>query len=369
MVERAKLSDYAELLSFEERVFHVRFRAKVPKLYANPAVCVDMHRVVKENGKIVAAIAAWPGDLLTSKGSLHAIGIGSVAVDASCRGKGYMREMMLCCDEIARERHAAIGCLSGHRQRYGYYGYAPGGVQYTYEISDYCVARIKPQRTYTFTPLKHDTAAVPALCALFCTQNARWARSEASFALITTTWRCRAYVIRDDADNICGYLITERFRGEIGELVLADGVRAADVLSQFAQYKKWKRLRVTLQEPQLTLRRQLASFAEHPCVSAPAMFKIYDYKKLIDVLGDWKASEMPLPEGSLVLDLAGERLRVTVRGGACTAEPTNAAADLTFTEDEAVAALTSPFAPPQGNALFDSWAPLCPLFLPHCDNI
>ena len=54
MTERPALSDYNQLLSFEERVFHVRFRQKVPKLYRDPAVCVDRHRVIRENGKIVA---------------------------------------------------------------------------------------------------------------------------------------------------------------------------------------------------------------------------------------------------------------------------------------------------------------------------
>ena len=50
MVERALLSDYSELLAFEERVFRVRFCGKVPKLYTDPAVCAEAHRVVKENG-------------------------------------------------------------------------------------------------------------------------------------------------------------------------------------------------------------------------------------------------------------------------------------------------------------------------------
>lgn len=369
MVERAALSDYRELLSFEERVFHVRFRGKVPKLYCDPAVCVDAHRVVKENGRIVAAIAAWPGALVTPAGSLHAVGIGSVAVDGKCRGKGYMREMMLCCDEIARAQNAAVGYLSGYRQRYGYYGYAPGGVHNTYEIRDYYIDRARPQKNYTFAPLRQDAGALSAVFALFAAQDIRWQRTEADFALTASTWRCRAYTVRDDAGAVCGYLITERFFGEIGELVLADAADAADVLPQFARYKKWRRLRVTLQPGQIALQKQLAAFAEHPSVSPPALFKIYDYRTVLEVLGSWKAQTTPLPEGSLVLDLGGTRLRVTVGGGVCTAEPTKDRADLAFDEKEAVTALTTPFAPPTESALFNAWAPLCPLFLPHCDSV
>jgi predicted N-acetyltransferase YhbS len=369
MVERAALSEYSELLAFEERVFRVRFCGKVPKLYTDPAVCVDVHRVVKENGRIVAAIAAWPGDIVTPAGVLHAVGIGSVAVDSACRGKGYMREMMLQCDEIARAQNAALGYLSGHRQRYGYYGYAPGGVRLGYEISAYDVARAKPKTSYTFTPLKNDANALPAVYARYAAQDARWQRTEADFALTASTWRCRAYVIRSDAGAVCGYLITERFRGQIGELVLAAGVDAADVLVQFARYKNWKQLRVTVQPGQTALQQQLGAFGEHPHVEAPAMFKIYDYKKVIETLGSWKAQTVPLPEGSLVLNLAGEKWRVTLKGGVCTAEATTDGADLCFTEHEAVVALTTPFFPPTKNALFNAWAPLCPVWLPHCDSV
>ena len=369
MVERALLSDYKELLAFEERVFHVRFRGKVPKLYCDPAVCANAHRVVKEDGNIVAAIAAWPGDLSTPAGSLSGVGIGSVAVDGRCRGRGYMREMMLCCDEIARAQNAAFGYLSGYRQRYGYYGYAPGGIQYIYELRDYFIDRAKPEKAYTFLPLRQDESALPAVYALFAAQDAHWARTEADFALTAATWRCRAYTVRDETGAVCGYLITERFRGDIGELVLAEDVSAADVLVQFARCKKWRRLHVTVQPGQTKLQKQFAAFAEHPNVSCPALFKIYDYKKVIEVLGGWKAQSAPLPAGSLVLEIAGQKLRITVKDGACKAEETADDADLRFTEDEAVTALTTPFAPPTAHPLFNAWAPLCPLFLPHCDSV
>ncbi len=369
MVEQAALSDYPALLAFEERIFRVRFRGKVPKLYCNGAVCADVHRVVKENGRIVAAVAAWPGDIVTPAGVLHAVGIGSVAVDSACRGKGYMRDMMLQCDEIAKEQRAALGYLSGYRQRYSYYGYAPGGVKYLYEISDYFIARAKPKESYGFTPLRHDESALPAVYALYAAQEARWQRTEADFALTAATWRCRAYVIRSEEGKVCGYLITERFRGQIGELVLADGIDAADVLVQFARYQKWKQLTVAVQPGQTALQTQLGAFAEHPHAAPPALFKIYDYKKVIETLGTWKAQLTPLPEGSLVLDLAGERLRVTLKGGRCTAEATTDSADLSFSAHEAVAALTGPLFPPTKHALFNAWAPLCPVWLPHCDSV
>ena len=369
MTERPALSDYNQLLSFEERVCHVRFRQKVPKLYRDPAVCVDRHLVVRENGKIVAAIAAWPGVLQTPAGALSAVGIGSVAVDASCRGKGYMLEMMEDCDAIAAQQGAALGFLSGYRQRYAYYGYTPAGVQYLYEIRNYLIARAQPKQALTFSPLKDDIASVPALAALHRGQDAYWQRREEDFYMTTTMWRCRAYVVRDESGAVCGYIITERFRGEIGEMVLGDGVCAEDCLVLFARYKKWQRLRVTLQEPQYALRAQLASFAEHPSISAPAMFKVFDFPKVIETLGSWKAQRVALPAGSVVLDIDGDRLRVTVRDSRVTAESTSDDADLCLTKESATAALLSPFAAPQSHPLFAAWSPLCPLSLPHCDNI
>ena len=367
MIEKAALSDYRELLAFEDRVFRVPFLRKVPKLYRDPNVCTESHRVIKENGKIVAAIAAWPGTLQTPDGSLSAIGIGSVAVDPSCRGKGYMRDMMRCCNEIAETQAADVGYLSGYRQRYGHYGYVPGGVKHTFEVSDYFVARHQPEKVYTFLPFRKDPDALQALQALHGAQDYRWARDD--FFLIASTWYCHGWTVRDNSGTVAGYLISERWRREVGELVLGEGVCAADVLVCFARARRLKNLRVTLTAGQLGLQRELLQFAEHPTLEAPAMFKIFNFAHTIETLGTWKAQHCAIPEGSLVLDIGGEKLRVTVQNNRCTAAPTADEPDLTFTKKTATMALTSPFGAPTANALFNAWAPLCPLSIPHVDSV
>ena len=344
MIEKAALSDYHELLSFENRVFHVPFLRKVPKLYRDPAVCTESHRIVKENGKIVAAIAAWPGELQTPDGTLHAVGIGSVAVDPSCRGKGYMRDMMRCCDEIAKAQNADVGYLSGYRQRYGRYA-----------------------TRYTFLPFRKDPGALPDLLSLHGAQDYRWTRND--FFLIASTWYCHGWTVRNEAGAVAGYLINERWRREIGELVLGKGVSAADVLVGFARDRRLRNLRVTLTAGQIGLQRELLQFAEHPTTEAPAMFKIFNFSHTIETLGAWKAQHCALPEGSLVLDIDGEKLRVTVKDNCCTAAPTADKADLTLTKEAATMALTSPFGAPTANTLFNAWAPLCPLSIPHVDSV
>ena len=367
MIEKAALSDYRELLAFENRVFRVPFLRKVPKLYRDPQTCINCHRVVRENGKIVAAIAAWPGTLQTPDGSLSAIGIGSVAVDPGCRGKGYMRDMMDCCDEIAAEQAADVGYLSGYRQRYGHYGYVPGGVKHTFEVSDYFVARHKPAAHYTFLPFRKDPGALPDLLSLHGAQDYRWARDD--FFLIASSWYCHGWTVRDEAGAVAGYLINERWRREIGELVLGEGVSAADVLVAFARERHLRNLHITLTAGQIGLQKELLQFAEHPTMEAPAMFKIFNFVHTIETLGTWKVQHCALPDGSLVLDIDGETLRVTVKNGRCTAAPTADNADLTFTKETATMALTSPFCAPTANALFNAWAPLCPLSIPHVDSV
>ena len=104
-------------------------------------------------------------------------------------------------------------------------------------------------------------------------------------------------------------------------------------------------------------------------MEAPAMFKIFNFVHTIETLGTWKVQHCALPDGSLVLDIDGETLRVTVKNGRCTAAPTADNADLTFTKETATMALTSPFCAPTANALFNAWAPLCPLSIPHVDSV
>lgn len=369
MAEQAVLSDYKELLSFENRVFNVRFLSKVPKAYKDKEKCISYHGVVKENGKIIGGICAYPSELITSAGTLKAVGIGSVAVDKSCRGKGIMKDLMGYCETRAKESEADIGFLSGYRQRYEHYGYIPCGTAYGFDVSDYYISHYKGDCPYTFEPIKKDRPALFDAIKLFHSQPYHWLRPEGEFELITTTWNEKCFSIRDGNGNFAGYLITERYKWNISELALVEGAKANEVLVSFARAKKFKMLKVTAMETQVKIFNELSSFCEHMRIQTPASFKIYNFKKFIETLGTYKASHFNTIEGSLILKIEDEALKITVSNKKCTVEETDEKPDLILSKPEAAVALTTSYGKKYNNALLNAWAPLCPLEISHCDEV
>ena len=126
---------------------------------------------------------------------------------------------------------------------------------------------------------------------------------------------------------------------------------------------------VAAEPTQTALLSALCVFGEHITVEMPAAFKVYHWRRVLEVLGSHKAKHFALPEGSLVLQIEDEVLRVTVQNGKCTATPTDEEPALCFTSKEAAVNLTTTFGQYVPHSLFAAWAPLCPLGLPHADNV
>lgn len=369
MIETARLEDYKELLDFENRVFNVRFLSKVPKIYADEAICTACHGVIREDGRIVGAVAAYPTALNTLGGTLNAVGIGSVATDPSCRGKGYMKALMAYCEDAARSHGAVVSFLSGYRQRYEPYGFVPCGTSYVFEISDYCIAHTPQTQVFSFETLKKNLDAIPDAIAAFSMQPYRWKRDDAQFFRIVSGWEEKCFLVRDGDGRVCGYLLAEKTKRDLSELVLLPGVPVREVLAAFARSRKMQKLHVHVSEGQDALRKTLCAFGEHIEVQMPAAFKIHDFCRLIEVLGTHKAKTSTVLPGRLVMKIGEQTLRITMEADRCTAVPTGDAPELTLTPQEATVALTTPLFCVHDHPLLRAWGPLCPLGIPHSDRV
>ena len=369
LTQRAVLSDYRELLDFENRVFSINFLDKVPKLYTDAKQSVACHGIIKDGGRIAAAIAAFPGAIETGRGTLRTLGIGSVAVDSAARGKGYMKDMMAYCNRVAAETNADLAFLSGSRGRYEHDGYRPCGSRTVFEVSSYFLQHFRAQKPLRFVPLTGDADALEAAFQLFSSQPLHWARSRDSFLTDTHTWGAESFAVREETGAFCGYLIFEQARAHVSELLLYETDEAAAVLAAFAKAQSIDRLTVAAEPWQLSLLQALASFGEHITVEMPAAFKVYHWRPFLELLGTFKARHFALPEGSLVMKIGDETLRVTVKDKTCTAVPTTDAPDLVFSAKEAAVNLTTAFGALVPHTLFSAWAPLCPLGLSRADGV
>ena len=368
LTQQVGYSDYEELLSFENRVFNIDFLEKVPKLYADPARSTASHGVIRENGRIVAAVAVWPNVLETDCGNLRAVGIGSVGVDPEVRGKGYMKDMMAYCNRYAAEMQADLAYLSGKRGRYEHDGFRPCGSRFLFEVTPYFLQHYRGKADFVFVALDEDEDGADAAQKLHAARPMHWKRNAQDFLLFSHTWGAQSFSVRDRNGAFCGFMIVEGGR-HVGDLELCDPAQAGDVLAAFSKQFDRESLTVSAGPEQTALLAALAGFGEQIRVEMPAAFKIYHFRRFIEALGSYKAKHFALPEGSLVLKIEEEVLRITVKDGRCSAEPTKEPPELCFGAKEAAVNLTTTFGRFVAHPLFAAWAPLCPLSLPHTDNV
>lgn len=126
---------YDELLHFLNRAFKKEedywFLHHLGNIYRQPEKMTDEEigytYVVKDKGKIVASIGIFPlmakCCIGTSTIPIKLGGIGSVAVDASYRGKGLMTTMLKETNHILRENGYLLSWLVGNKFRYANYGW------------------------------------------------------------------------------------------------------------------------------------------------------------------------------------------------------------------------------------------------------
>lgn len=367
-IVEAREKDFEELLSFENRVFKIDFSKKVPKVYRYPETAF-LHGIYKEKGKIVGAVLMYPGRLVLPEGSLTVSGIGSVAVSKSQRGKGIMNELLLYSNQKSLEGGADLGILSGYRGRYERYGYVPCGVLYSAEITDHFLKRHRIKKSFSFKKPEKESELFE-FEKLQKSLPAYYERESEKLFSVLSTWNSEPFLILDEGRSVAGYLIYKGDERAVSELVLKDCLDARDVLFSFGKEKKLKKgfsLWLDPYSPQLL--NEVLSFAEHYKIETAASFKIFNFKNVIHQLFSFKQKTVPLPEGSLVLKLGEETLEITLKNGSVSVNETEKEPMLSFSQQEAVLALTRPETAQSSNALFNAWSPLCPLGISSVDKV
>lgn len=367
MIETAKKEDFNELLKFENRVFKIRFETKVPKLYRFPESAA-LHGVLRENGKISGGICVLPGALSIGEERLLTAGIGSVAVSKELRGRGIMGELMQYAEKKSLECSAEVGFLSGYRFRYQRFGYVPAGIKCVFEVTDHLIAHSREKSGLSVSPAE-SAEDEKALRALHCAQEIRFERDEKYFSAILKTWHSRAYIIKDENKNACGYLIYKKDENAVSELVLNDCSKAKEALVLFARAKKLKNLFVWCCDFQRELLSELLKFGEHYRTEAAVSLKIFNFKSFIQKMLSLKVRLGAVQSGSLVLGIENEAFKITVDGKNVSVLETNEEPQVTFGRTEAALALTRPECASTKSALFNAWTPLCPFSIFSVDTV
>ncbi|MBR2730696.1 MAG: GNAT family N-acetyltransferase [Clostridia bacterium] len=325
------------------------FLTLLPKLYKEEYAPAEHNLIVAEDGEIKAAIGLYPFEMQVAGETLRVGGIGNVAVATDARGKGYMILLM----QRALEEMAADGTdyslLGGHRQRYGYFGYEPGGQSLHFGIDRRNIAHIKGRDYQTDAVARPVTAedadALAGIALLYNQGPMRMVRAPEALYDILCSWRSVPYVVTR-GEAFVGYFVKQKFGG-IQELKAADPEDLIDVC--LCAMDVAGKDSVSFEVPPFDT--AAADYMARHCgwseISHAEMVCILNFKRFTQAFLRLKATHARLCDGEIVLLIHGDRgdeqLRITVQDNRVTVTETQDAPALTLDQHTATRLITSPF--------------------------
>ncbi|MDR0474768.1 MAG: GNAT family N-acetyltransferase [Treponema sp.] len=391
-IVRAAPQDRDEVIDLGNYVFShshnsVDFPSILPKLYKAEYFMEGIHYLVKEDGRIKAAVGAYPLELeINGMAPVPGRGIGMVSVHPYCRSKGYMKALMKTALDDMKKDGIVFSCLGGQRQRYEYFGFAPAGSSYNFTCNKANITHTLGRDWKSGLLLEkvkaEDTALLDGIQALHGSKSLRMRRSRNKLFEILSSWKAEIYAVKEGS-RIEGYFI---FNGNdhISEIVLNNYSLLIETIGLFQRNTWHDSIRVTTGPHETEKIKALSRFAEYYNQSNSYQFAVLDYVKFADALikhkaGLEKIKEGSVKEGSFVLQIEDKtqgrssRLRLFANKEGAGAEETNEEPALTINSLEACAFLLSPVAAQTGPAIrendfLNSLLPL-PLNVEEADRI
>ena len=277
-----------EIIDFIDYVFSKAhrphdFATLLPKLYGPQGDAAQHHIIVREEGKIAAALLCYPVVLHVGGKQYMTTGIGSVSTHPRARGKGYLGQMMAMADERAKETGAVMAVLGGQRQRYEYYGFEHAGYQLRARLETVNVRHaLSGVSADGLAVVPMEQAHVSAAKALLSRQPCFCARGEESFLTILATWNNEPYaVLKDGAFAGYGALRRNPDGCHIAELLLADEANFPAVMKLLSGI--YGDLSICAAPWETARAKWLASVCEEYGVSPAGQIKVFDQAKMDEI--------------------------------------------------------------------------------------
>lgn len=326
-VERLRDSDYEELLDFIDLVFsqHSRphhFHNDLPLLFEPTDASMRNQYVLREHGRIRAAIGVIPYIYCVGDARFRTCTITNVATHHQHTGKGCMQRLLAAAIADMKADGVAFATLHGNRERYRYWGFDSAGVVhqavFTRENALHRMRR-EPLRTYRFTELQDDDQEHIALCLeRFNQEPQRYLRPPETFMKTMRMWHATPYRIHDAEDRFCGYLNFGSYWGgrHIQELLLADDRETADVVAAFLQHLDLPDVVLSISPFHPVMFESAYSSCESRHSGEMCRVAIYRLDELLAACLNAKQRALgSLPQGELVLESVYGRHRIRNDGG------------------------------------------------------
>jgi hypothetical protein len=283
------------------------------------------HYIAREDGRIKAAVGAYPLVLDFPEGSAPGRGIGMVSVHPYCRSRNHMKTLMnLALADMRRDR-VAFSCLGGQRQRYEYFGFTPAGSGYTFTCGEANIRHSLGHRKedwggdFSLQGLDSgDEVLLDKIQALHEAKSIRIRRSRERLFDILSSWKAQVLgVLR--GGEFQGYMVA--CRGNISEINLRDYSRLPDVIGLFLRDRHETEAQVSVASHETEKIAGLSCFAETYRISPAYHFAVFDYPTFLTPFLRLKSQMRTLQDGSFSFQIeGGPLLELSVQNGRAFAE-------------------------------------------------
>lgn len=339
-----ELMDMLDTVFFSEDPNNTHFMTLLPKLYKNKYSPAYNNVVVMEDEEIKGAVGCYPLNAVAAGRKLKILGIGNVAVTTDCRGKGYMKDTMHMALDMMKEEKFDYSLLGGQRQRYGFFGYEPIGVEYRFLIDKGNIRRIiGEERKSEFTAreiTENDTDIIRKIKEIHEELPFYVERKEEAYVDIMHSWNNVPYAAFK-GDEFKGYFTLEKNGGRYLHEIRA--VDIGDMLELIMCAIDTGNLEgVAINLPAFDT--EYCDFMEKNCggysIGTPEMINIFSFRNFIDAFLALKAERMNLASGTLKILIHGmngdEFLAVTVDGKNVTVTEADGNSDIELEHNEAI---------------------------------
>jgi predicted N-acetyltransferase YhbS len=350
--EKAKPGDYDDVIDFGNYVFsqaHVLhdFPRLLPKLYKRERFMDGIHYIAREEGRIRALVGAYPLEMQVPGDVLPGRGIGMVSVHPYYRSRGFMKVLMDMALEDMKREGMVFSCLGGQRQRYEYFGYAPGGIACCFECGTANIIHTLGREFKTGLTLRQvsggDRELLDYIYAVHESKPVHILRRRDMFFDIISSWQSLVFAVME-GQRIAGYLLYKPKENLIHEINLEDNSRAAEFIGLFLQAGEGARDSVTV-EIQAWEREKIAAFsrfAETYSICPAYSFALFDYRRFLLPFLKLKSSLRTLPGGTFTLQIeGGPRLTLGAAKDGVSVSETREPADIHLNPLEALGFLFS----------------------------
>lgn len=322
------------LLTMADSVFGnperpMSFEAVIPKVYSPGRETSAMQYIaVDECDRICGLIAMLPDRIHIGNATLKCGFIGTVSVIPECRGQGIMIELMKRWEDEMRDAGMDIAMLDGLRHRYQHYNYALGGQHYEFEFNQANIRYELPSldasnacfriteagsreealsnALHESQPFWHERAPQKEKW-----QNP-WHYEAAGFACTCRSYGNVPYTFLKNG-RFAGYVTSDPERKTLAEIRPADPADLDLILKVWARETGLNSFIVTVPAWDTAAVRRLSAWSEWPTLCPAGMFRILNWKHVLQVMLTLKAEQMSISDGIFGFSVEGQTFTVRVK--------------------------------------------------------